>query len=171
MVGARPRGTRPAPVVLSQPLGIIVTVARRIYTDDEKHRALELYVEHGLAEAVAQTGIPKGTVSSWVERTGLQTHADEQTAAAIEASKLRWEERRLDLAHEMGRVAELALKVAGEQLEAGKPRDAQAAATTMAILADKAQLLTGGSTSRGELTGQRQEVIDAARHGALRLVG
>lgn len=144
-------------------------MARRTYTDEEKQRALALYETDGLAEAVLQTGIPKGTISSWGERAGLQTHGNEQTAAAVEATKLRWEERRLTLAHEMGSVAELALKVARENLEAGKTRDAQAAATTMAILADKAQLLTGAATGRTESRELRNELLEQARAQAPQL--
>jgi hypothetical protein len=50
----------------------------------------------------------------------------------------------------MGDAAELALETAVEALEDGKIRDAQSAAVTMAILVDKAQLLSGGATSRSE---------------------
>lgn len=146
-------------------------MAHRSYTDEEKRRALALYETDGPRAVENELGIPKATVVGWAQANGVRTRSIESKGAAVQASVLHWEERRVGLAHEMGDVAELALRIARENLEAGKPRDAQAAVTTMAILADKAQLLTGGSTSRGELTGQRQEVIDAARDGALRLVG
>jgi len=52
----------------------------------------------------------------------------------------------VNLAHRIGAVAEQALDVATEKLAGGSTSAAKDAATTMAILVDKAQILTGGAT-------------------------
>jgi hypothetical protein len=73
-------------------------------------------------------------------------------------ARLRWEQRRCDLANEIGLKAAQALDKVGEALEQGKLRDAQAGATTLGILIDKAQLLSGGSTGRSEHTHTNSEL-------------
>jgi transposase-like protein len=125
-------------------------MTRRSYTAAEKAEALELYRTDGPTIVEERLGIPKGTVSEWGKAAGIQTVRTEQTAAATETARVEWEHRRVALAHRMGAVAERALERSQEAIDAGKARDAQTYATTMAILADKAQLLTGAATSRSE---------------------
>lgn len=145
-------------------------MARRRYTEDEKAEALALYATDGPTAVQAQLGIPKQTVQQWASDAGVRTVRNEHTAAATEAARLDWQERRIALAHRMGAVAEKALAVAEEMLDARTPSKAKDAATTMAILADKAQLLTGGATSRQFSHGVQEAVIADARDHALRLV-
>jgi transposase-like protein len=143
-------------------------VTRRRYTEAEKADAVALYLDHGPTIASDQTGIPSTTISSWAQRSGLASQRSEKLNAGVKASKLAWEERRTTLAHEMGQVAELALErchsaLTGDSLvidavnakgehydRIPNPSDAKNLALTMAILADKAQLLTGSATSRAE---------------------
>jgi transposase-like protein len=127
-------------------------MAKRSYTPEQRTQALELYRTDGPTAVQAQLGIPKATVTDWAQSSGVRTVRNEKTAAAVEAKRVKWEDRRLELAHEMGRVAAKALKRAERELADGTGRDAQAYATTMAILIDKAQLLTGAATSRHEHT-------------------
>ena len=74
------------------------------YTDQQRQDALDAYVDHGLAETARRTGIPRGTVSSWATRAGLQTAAATALRARerTEAARARWaevsEERRQELA-------------------------------------------------------------------------
>lgn len=151
--------------------------ARRSYTDEDKAAALALYAEQGPTEVERQMGIPKATVASWAKRTGTRTVCIEKARARVEAAHLAWEERRLDMADRIGTAAELALVQCENALAgiAGSPsmRDAKDAATTMAILIDKAQLLTGAATSRQEQhvhQATRDAVIEEARARALHLV-
>lgn len=163
--------------------------ARRTYTDDEKHAAVALYAEQGPTAVQEQLGVPKATVTAWGKAAGVGTVRNERTAAATEAARLDWEERRLALTHEIGEVAEMALERVrhiiedrcsvirhtkdGEQYVIAEGAEAKAYATTMAILVDKAQLLSGAATSRQEQhvhQANREAVIEEARERALHLV-
>jgi hypothetical protein len=124
---------------------IAPNMGKRSYTPEQRTQALELYRTDGPRAAAATTGIPLGTITSWAKNAGIRTRAIENAAACVQATSLKWEERRIGLAHEMGRVAELAISRAVDELD-----HAQAFATTAAILVDKAQLLTGAATSRHE---------------------
>lgn len=152
--------------------------ARRTYTDDEKAAALALYAEQGPTAVTDAMGIPKATVASWAKRTGTRTVCVEKARARVEAAHLAWEKRRLEMADRIGHAAELALvqcenAIAGDGERSPSMRDAKDAATTMAILIDKAQLLTGAATSRQEQhvhQATRDAVIEEARERALTLV-
>lgn len=61
---------------------------RASYTADQKAEALRLYETEGPSAASEATGIPKGTISSWAIREGLQTDCNSKTAAATEAASL-----------------------------------------------------------------------------------
>jgi hypothetical protein len=143
-------------------------MARRTYTADEKAAALAAYLADGAAEASRATGIPRGTIVAWASHNGDATVRNEQQLDAVACSQLAWEKRRVDLAVEIGAVAELALQRCHQSLTGDGllikaidakgqpydripgPADAKNLATTMAILVDKAQLLTGAATSRNE---------------------
>jgi acetylornithine deacetylase/succinyl-diaminopimelate desuccinylase-like protein len=125
-------------------------MAKRSYTPEQRTQALELYRTDGPTAVQAQLGIPKATVTDWAQSSGVRTVRNEKTAAAVEAKRINWEDRRLDLAHEMGRLAAKALAAAERELDDRSMRDAQAAVTTCAILVDKAQVLTGEASVRVE---------------------
>lgn len=69
-------------------------MTRRAYSEQERADALALYVEHGLADAARLSGVPRGTLSSWAARAGVQTDAAgaSRTRARIEAARARWAE-------------------------------------------------------------------------------
>ena len=69
---------------------------------------------------------------------------------------------------EVGRAAELALNEVVKSIETGNPKDAKDLATTMAILIDKAQLLSGGATSRPNV--DPGALLEEARGKVARLV-
>lgn len=134
---------------------------RRRYTEADRAAALELYVAEGPTAVQERFGVPKGTVVGWARAAGVETEVGERTRASIEVQRVAWEERRVRLAHEMGAVAELALRRARGELTgtaAASARAAKDAATAMAILVDKAQLLTGGATGRHEVSDPRQRL-------------
>ena len=138
------------------------------YDETFRQQAVDLAVTEGTNEAARQLGIGQATVSRWVRAAGLGTFHSERTAAATEARRLEWEQRRVELAHEQGRVAAKALAKAEAAMDddtAGKAKDY---ALTMAILVDKAQLLTGAATSRTESgpidAAKAAELRDKARH-------
>lgn len=141
------------------------------HTPEELDRALAIYREHGAAEASRQSGIKETTIRSAASRKGIAAQRNDNTKAAVEASRLQWEERRTALVHKIGEAAEKALEHVNAELDDGKLRNAKDAATTMAILVDKAQVLSGGATARFGTDTQRAEVVSEAREKALRLVG
>lgn len=128
-----------------------MTRPRRHYTHEQRADALALYATNGPTCVQRELGIPKGTVTQWAKKAGVETVRNEQTAAATEAARVDWEQRRMTLAHEIGEAASEALTLTRLSLAAAACRDAQASATTMAILVDKAQLLTGAATGRTEV--------------------
>ena len=132
------------------------------WTPEQKTTALDLYREHGPAEAARRTGIPLGTISSWAKRSGVQTAAPENARVRVEAAKIKWAERRLTIADEFG-TAIVEFLAAGRKAAAdGDGRNTQAFATAAAISLDKAQLVTGGPTERTE-----HEVTDPQRRLAV----
>jgi transposase-like protein len=143
------------------------------YDDTTKARAIALAVElEDVAAAAHDLGLPRQTVHRWLRDAGV-TVTTENREAAVEATKLRWEERRAVMVEEMGEVAQIALQRTRDGLGAGLDgvKAAKDAATTMAILVDKAQLLSGGATGRVYVPPQHAgEVIGVARDRGLSLV-
>lgn len=149
-------------------------MARKTYTQAQKADAVALVAEHGIAHAHRETGIPKSSLSRWAAAAGvdLGTLQREKTAHAVEARVAAWEERRTTMVHEMGAVAHLALTRVQESLEGAEPdgRGAKDFALTMAILVDKAQLLSGGATNRFGSDADRERALAEARERGLHLV-
>ena len=116
------------------------------YTAEQRDAALELYREVGPAEAGRRLSIPSGTVRSWARRNGCAAVATENRRAAVEAARLTWEQRRSGLTVRLGEVAAELL----ERVKKAEPGEAKALATALAILVDKAELLSGRATERTE---------------------
>ena len=126
------------------------------WTVAEKVRAVEVYVEHGLARAHADTGASKPSLRRWAldaghdpaeiaERTNAKNKA--QTTRATAATKLRWAERRTTLLEEYGAAAEDFLHAALVSLGDGKALDAFTYMKTSGTACDKAQVLSGDATA------------------------
>jgi transposase-like protein len=149
----------------------------RTYTQEQRAEALALYVSDGLGAASRTLNIPQGTIASWAHRTpGIQTLAAEkreQTAAMLEERALHWQARRADLAEQFGAIADTMLAAAFDYSEAGRPRDVKDSVMAAAIAVDKAQLLTGGATSRTDheiSVGARQELLAEGRARVMELM-
>lgn len=63
---------------------------------------------------------------------------------------MRWAERRAVMVEEIGAAAHMALAQCVNATSVGQGRDAKDFATTLGILVDKAQLLSGAATARSE---------------------
>jgi transcriptional regulator with XRE-family HTH domain len=105
----------------------------------------------------AELGVSVASLSRWAKAAGITPERAAQTAAAAvaagEAHRRKWAERKADLVDELGAVAAELL----DKARAAGARDAQAFMTAVAIGVDKAQLLSGGVTSRHEqLDAQRR---------------
>lgn len=71
---------------------------------------------------------------------------------------MRWAERRAVMVEEIGATAHMALQQCVNATAKGYGRDAKDFATTLAILVDKAQLLSGDATSRHDVTDPRRRL-------------
>lgn len=127
---------------------------RRQYSDEERATALSRYVQEGAAATSRALNIPTGTLCSWAFRAGVQSPIArenlERMRAAIETRQRAWEDRRAHLLDQWGGIAAVATESTLDLLEDGNVRSAKDAATVAAIATDKAQLLSGGATSRIE---------------------
>ena len=121
---------------------------QQAWAPDVRERALAIYLELGNAEASRQTGVPKGTIAAWAHRKGVQTHAPETLARAVETSEARREMNLAELAEDLVVIARERAKRLRQSITANSEREI---AQVMAIAIDKAQLLTGKPTARTEI--------------------
>jgi hypothetical protein len=136
------------------------------YTAEQKAEAIELAGDVGLREAARRLGIPPGTIGCWRSRTpGVVADSNAARQVAIAAANTEWVERRVKLGNRMGEVAAEIL----ERIATKYRRDelaAQRLASTLRVLVDKAQLLTGGAT---EIVGHAGVEGQSAEERALAL--
>lgn len=145
----------------------------RTYTGEQRHTALAVYAEHGAAEAARQTGIPRGTISAWASRQHPADPGDTaamerraQLADAHEVQRLTLTQRRALLADLLLAEAERCVRDARRPYMVHSWKDGQIVTGTLpkppalerqrlisaaGDAVERAQLLTGGATSRPEL--------------------
>lgn len=125
------------------------------WPDETREQALALLREGvGTNEVARRTGVAPATISGWAKDVGIASASAAQTAAANEATRLGWAQRRATLADEIG---EGLPKLLTKCLDADNGSDARGFAIAFGTLLDKAQLVTGGVTSRHEqLDAQRR---------------
>lgn len=102
----------------------------------------------GTRETERRTGVPKQTLSRWAKTAGINADLAARTEAAAASTKLAWAQRRALLVDELGNAT---VQLLEKTLAAEDGRDARGWATALAILVDKAQLLSGAATSRHEV--------------------
>lgn len=120
------------------------------YTDEQRAEAVALYAEVGPSEVERRLGIPKGTVTKWAQADGAETSFLQNASNASKALHLKWAEYRGVMVDDIAGAALKALARVEAHIEADNDGKAKNYATTMAILVDKAQLLSGGATNRTE---------------------
>lgn len=127
---------------------------RTRYSLEQKAEALQLLARLGPHEASRLTDIPVGTISSWGTRAGVKG-PEEFTGRqkAVAAKQVAFAERRVDLGNRIGEIATKIAERIDDELEHGVKREGQLVrnlAGSLAVLVDKAQLLSGGATVRTE---------------------
>ena len=140
---------------------------RARYTVAQKAEALELLATVGLNEAARITGIPVGTIASWGSRSGVKAPEVNRTKA-MRTAQIAWSVRRATLADQLGEVAELATAKLRQLIEDDQVR-AGDLARALAVVIDRAQLLSGGATVRAE-TVERTPEAEAEVARVLNLV-
>jgi hypothetical protein len=127
-------------------------VVAKVYSEEQRLEALELYKQHGPSEASRRTGAPVKTIASWAARAGVQTSAPQKAADAIERQRLNWASQRLIEADAAGTDASEVRNKMLTLVRDEQTQKAQQLATVYGVLVDKAQLLSGSATSRSEIT-------------------
>jgi len=121
------------------------------WPDEVRSEALVLYAEEGVHVAHDRTGVPVNTIRSWAKRASA--FVEERTGVEVvpqSSSGVPWSERREVVVDQIGGLVALAISKTREAFEAGRLRDAKDGTISLAVLIDKAQLLTGSATSRSE---------------------
>jgi hypothetical protein len=128
------------------------------WTAAEKQAAVDVYADTanlGQAQRTVTredgTQPGKNTIKRWAATAGhdldaITERADHKTQSATRAAEMRWKDRRAAMLDDIGATADQALTQTIYYLNANNPRYAKDAATTMAILIDKAQVLSGDAT-------------------------
>lgn len=160
-------------------------MGRRSYTDDEKTAALELYAIEGPTAVQTRMGISKSTVAQWAKKAGVQTARNETAAARVEAARLTFEQRRIDLAHgllddiarlrgqlfaptvkreafnvSLGHNAGQTVEIHDIELDQPTFADKKALLWSIGVAVDKVQILSGAATQRTEILGAAGASID-----------
>jgi hypothetical protein len=156
-------------------------VQRNQWTELQKQRAMELFEQHGAAEASKQTGIPIATISSWARRAGKTASSPERSAQV--AAKLHTiaerkgalvlgmlsdiERLRLQLfaptvekkamVVSLGHAAGSELQIAEVELDHPTFAGQNQIVASLTTLLDKVLLLSGDATARIEQTGVAAE--------------
>lgn len=130
---------------------------RQRWTPEQKADALRLLAEHGKAEAARRTGIPAGTIASWGVRCHVAAPTPEALRPVVEARQIAWAHRKLDFGERLATLAGKAADALEERLDNRVATGIRDHAATIALLVDKAQLLTGGATSRDEVVQRTPE--------------
>ena len=147
------------------------------WTDETKEQALDIYAEHGPAEAAKQTGVPYRTVHRWARKANLsyatakKEHVERLTRHRAELAERLYTEagQLLDQLHHTTTDRKVVTS-RGEppaivDVDLDKPRfaDQKHIVTSAAIAIDKAQLLTGEATERTEATTTEGDIWSKAR--------
>ncbi len=147
------------------------------YTDAERAEAVELYLQHGLAEAHRRTDVSRGTLRNWAKAAGhdtaeLSARASEKTKAATEARIARMGHDKTVLAADLladlqrlrsqlfapcvekkivtlsgGKDHSSGWEVAEAQRDQPTFSEQVSILTSIGIAVDKVQILTGEATS------------------------
>lgn len=127
------------------------------YSPEEKQKAIDAYLAHGVQQASQLTGIKPKTISSWVSQAGVAKDLSKNRQIAVTRSQEEFELRRENLKHRILDEAESLLdsmsssvtvitKEGKEVTVPASPRDKQALMTGFGIAFDKLQLATGRPT-------------------------
>lgn len=138
-------------------------------TPDQREPYLDQLQEPGASATVIAkaAGVTTRTLYRWAKDAGIDVAArhttPSKTSAANEATRQSWASRKATMADEIGTAAGEALAICRMALTGGAVRNAKDAALTLAILVDKAQLLSGAETSRNGVTADPHSLLEAGR--------
>lgn len=127
----------------------------RRYTSSERSRAMEIYREHGPAQAARRLGIPYETIRRWARDAGEVKPSQtphEQTAQAHAMATTRvaakWADMRVEEADNAGDAARLARERILDVLVTDDHQMLRAVVNAYEILINKAEMLSGQASER-----------------------
>ncbi len=139
------------------------------YTDDQRRKAVNLYIQHGTAEAARQTGISGRTVTRWAKAADVSQDRTKTDAARQELARKNAERRERIKTSLLTKIEDLLGRMDLPHIDF-KGKDAQQVtyptatsgdvknyAVSVAVLIDKYRLEMGESTSRAEITFEQAE--------------
>ena len=144
----------------------------RAATEEERKKALEIYITDGPSEAARQTGFSKASVCGWAKKAGVKTQAPQLISTATEISAAR---RKLNQAQWREEMTELLRQISVDAaslenkllLQRGKNTPSLDRTTNARVKAlNDLLLLTGEATQRIGLSNDTNE--QAAKVAALR---
>ncbi len=140
------------------------------YTDTQRRKAVNLYIQHGTTKASQLSGVPKRTLLRWAKDDDVVAHARDKTAVAVaESARLNVERRERIKTLLLEKIEDLIGRMNLPHVDF-KGKDAQQVtypvatsgdvknyAVSVAVLIDKYRLEMGESTSRAEITFEQAE--------------
>ncbi|KKN15606.1 hypothetical protein LCGC14_0984560, partial [marine sediment metagenome] len=140
------------------------------YTDTQRRKAVNLYIQHGTTQASQQSGIPKRTLQRWAKDSGIVAQARIKTdTARTELARVNAERRERIKTSLLTKIEDLLGRMDLPHIDF-KGKDAQQVtyptatsgdvknyAVSVAVLIDKYRLEMGESTSRAEITFEQAE--------------
>lgn len=134
-------------------------MAYRLYSDERRQEALELYAQAGLNEAARRSGIHKSTLREWAVRAHLDTRAITETvsdrnrraaAASAQQTFRERQEMREEALNKLGKISVAALIRELQILTSGEfaTSDLQAITNARQKAIQQLELLEGRATTR-----------------------
>ena len=150
------------------------------WSDEQRTHALDLLRQgHSLPDTHDALGDGAPSVSTlrrWARAEGIDVtqRQEAKTREATAASQRKWAEVRAELADQSGDAARRLLAIISRAIDSGdlgvtSARDAKDAATAMAILIDKAQVLVGDASDIHGHLGLQAQVLEQAEQHATHL--
>lgn len=130
------------------------------HSDHKKAEVLALVNVVGQREAARQTGVPLGTIATWVRRAGLRSPETNALPIVPPAAQTSWADRSTRLVDQLGLAAELAVARLIELIAADRVNPDTLVKSIAALIAN-AQLLSGGATARTEQLVERTPELEA----------
>ncbi len=118
-----------------------------------RDRALQRAAGVGAAQAGRELGVPAATIRAWRRRSG-------EAGAPAGMDSETWGQLKQVGARDAWKAAQQALAEVRRHLAAGKPRDAQAAALSFAILVDKSGVLEAAAAAAQAAESDRRARLD-----------
>ncbi len=139
------------------------------YTDDQRRKAVNLYIKHGTAEAARRTGISGRTITRWAKAADVSQDRTKTDAARQQLARRNAERREriktllLEKIEDLlGRMNKPHIDFKGKNAQqvtypVATSGDVKNYAVSVAVLIDKYRLEMGESTSRAEITFEQAE--------------